>query len=149
ENKEVAVEVAGEEHIPGGRRDPGVHRLRRMHTPDELPGLRIDGVDPARRLFHWIGSAEPVDEPRIGDHRGPGRDRPQLEQHAPVDRVHIEKIVGEAVRRAVPLDYRLSPFELESALIEHAAVAEAAVVPAPDPVRFTTPKAYIVLAPGF
>ncbi len=46
-------------------------------------------------------------------------------------------------------DYRLSPFELESALIEHAAVAEAAVVPAPDPVRFTTPKAYIVLAPGF
>ena len=46
-------------------------------------------------------------------------------------------------------DYRLSPFELESALIEHDAVAEAAVVPAPDPVRFTTPKAYVVLAPGF
>ena len=46
-------------------------------------------------------------------------------------------------------DYRLSPFELESALIEHLAVAEAAVVPTPDPVRFTTPKAYIVLAPGF
>ena len=34
-------------------------------------------------------------------------------------------------------DYRLSPFELESALIEHAAVAEAAVVPAPDPMRLT------------
>ena len=33
-------------------------------------------------------------------------------------------------------DYRLSPFELESALIEHEAVAEAAVVPAPDPVRY-------------
>ena len=46
-------------------------------------------------------------------------------------------------------DYRLSPFELESALIEHEAVMEAAVVPAPDPVRFTTPKAYIVLAAGF
>ncbi len=46
-------------------------------------------------------------------------------------------------------DYRLSPFELESALIEHDAVAEAAVVPAPDPVRYTTPKAYIVLAAGF
>ena len=46
-------------------------------------------------------------------------------------------------------DYRLSPFELESALIEHEAVAEAAVVPAPDPVRYTTPKAYVVLAPGF
>ncbi len=46
-------------------------------------------------------------------------------------------------------DYRLSPFELESALMEHEAVMEAAVVPAPDPVRFTTPKPIIVLAAGF
>jgi acetyl-CoA synthetase len=45
-------------------------------------------------------------------------------------------------------DYRLSPFELESALIEHPAVAEAAVVPAPDPARLTVAKAYVVLAPG-
>jgi acetyl-CoA synthetase len=45
-------------------------------------------------------------------------------------------------------DYRLSPFELESALIEHESVAEAAVVPAPDPARLTVAKAYVVLAPG-
>jgi acetyl-CoA synthetase len=45
-------------------------------------------------------------------------------------------------------DYRISPFELESALIEHAAVAEAAVVPAPDPLRLAVPKAFIALAPG-
>ncbi len=45
-------------------------------------------------------------------------------------------------------DYRLSPFELESALIEHPAVAEAAVVPAPDAQRLTTPKAYVALAEG-
>ncbi len=45
-------------------------------------------------------------------------------------------------------DYRISPFELESVLIEHAAVAEAAVVPSPDPVRLAVPKAYIVLAAG-
>ncbi len=45
-------------------------------------------------------------------------------------------------------DYRLSPFELESALIEHYAVAEAAVVPVPDPLRHTIPKAYVVLATG-
>jgi acetyl-CoA synthetase len=44
--------------------------------------------------------------------------------------------------------YRISPFELESALIEHAAVAEAAVVPSPDPVRGFVPKAYVILAPG-
>jgi acetyl-CoA synthetase len=46
-------------------------------------------------------------------------------------------------------DYRISPFELESVLLEHEAVAEAAVVPAPDPVRLAVPKAYIVLAAGF
>jgi acetyl-CoA synthetase len=46
-------------------------------------------------------------------------------------------------------DYKISPFELESVLIEHPAVAEAAVVPAPDALRLAVPKAYIALAPGF
>ncbi|MFI6943894.1 AMP-binding protein [Streptomyces sp. NPDC050418] len=46
-------------------------------------------------------------------------------------------------------DYKISPFELESALLEHEAVAEAGVVPAPDPVRLSVPKAYIVLAEGY
>ncbi|MDQ4502502.1 AMP-binding protein [Sinomonas sp. ASV322] len=46
-------------------------------------------------------------------------------------------------------DYRLSPFELESVLIEHPAVAEAAVVPSPDPVRLSVPKAFVVLARGY
>jgi acetyl-CoA synthetase len=41
-------------------------------------------------------------------------------------------------------DYRISPFELESVLVEHARVAEAAVVPSPDPVRLCVPKAYVV-----
>ena len=45
-------------------------------------------------------------------------------------------------------DYRISPFELESALIEHPAVAEAAVVPSPDPLRLAVPKAFVALAPG-
>lgn len=45
-------------------------------------------------------------------------------------------------------DYRVSPFELESVLIEHDAVAEAAVVPSPHPIRFSVPKAYVALAPG-
>ncbi|KAD4060562.1 AMP-binding protein [Arthrobacter yangruifuii] len=46
-------------------------------------------------------------------------------------------------------DYRLSPFELESVLIEHPAVAEAAVVPSPDPIRLSMPKAFVVLAAGY
>jgi hypothetical protein len=46
-------------------------------------------------------------------------------------------------------DYRVSPFELESALIEHPAVAEAAVVPSPHPMRLAVPKAFIVLRAGY
>jgi acetyl-CoA synthetase len=45
-------------------------------------------------------------------------------------------------------DYRISPFELESVLIEHPAVAEAAVVPSPDPLRLSVPKAFIMLTAG-
>jgi acetyl-CoA synthetase len=45
-------------------------------------------------------------------------------------------------------DYRISPFELESVLIEHPAVAEAAIVPAPDELRLAVPKAYVVLVAG-
>lgn len=46
-------------------------------------------------------------------------------------------------------DYRLSPFELESVVIEHQAVAEVAVVPSPDPIRLAVPKAYVALANGY
>ena len=45
-------------------------------------------------------------------------------------------------------DYRISPFELESVLVEHPLVAEAAVVPSPDPLRLSVPKAFVVLTPG-
>ena len=45
-------------------------------------------------------------------------------------------------------DYRISPFELESVLLEHEWVAEAAVVPSPDPIRLAVPKAYVLLVPG-
>jgi acetyl-CoA synthetase len=45
-------------------------------------------------------------------------------------------------------DYRISPFELESILLEHDAVAEAAVVPSPDPIRLAIPKAYVLLVSG-
>ena len=46
-------------------------------------------------------------------------------------------------------DYKVSPFELESVLIEHPAVVEAAVVPQPDPTRLCVPKAYVTLADGW
>lgn len=46
-------------------------------------------------------------------------------------------------------DYKVSPFELESVLIEHPAVVEAAVVPQPDDTRLAVPKAYVCLAAGW
>ncbi|MEK6425243.1 MAG: AMP-binding protein [Burkholderia gladioli] len=46
-------------------------------------------------------------------------------------------------------DYRLSPFELESVLIEHPAIGEAAVVPSPDPLRLSVPKTFITLRAGY
>lgn len=46
-------------------------------------------------------------------------------------------------------DYRISPFELESVLVEHAAVVEAAVVPSPDPLRLSVPKAFVTLGGGY
>jgi acetyl-CoA synthetase len=46
-------------------------------------------------------------------------------------------------------DYRISPFELESLLMEHECVMEAAVVPSPDPQRLAVPKAFVVLRQGF
>ena len=46
-------------------------------------------------------------------------------------------------------DYRISPFELESVLIEHPAVGEAAVVPSPDPIRLAVPKAFLILRQGY
>jgi len=46
-------------------------------------------------------------------------------------------------------DYRISPFELESVLIEHPAVGEAAVVPSPDALRLSVPKAFVALRNGY
>ncbi|HUE04478.1 MAG TPA: AMP-binding protein [Bryobacteraceae bacterium] len=46
-------------------------------------------------------------------------------------------------------DYRISPFELESVLVRHPAVAEAGVVASSDPVRHAVPKAFVQLAPGY
>jgi len=46
-------------------------------------------------------------------------------------------------------DYKLSPFELESVVLEHPAVAEVAVVPSPDPLKLSVPKAFVVLAAGY
>jgi len=56
--------------------------------------------------------------------------------------------VGRADDVIKSSDYRVGPFEVESALIEHEAVAEAAVVGSPDPKRWLLVKAFVILKPG-
>ncbi len=57
--------------------------------------------------------------------------------------------VGRADDVIISAGYRIGPFEVESALIEHPAVAEAAVVASPDPLRGEIVKAFVILAPGY
>ena len=64
------------------------------------------------------------------------------------DEVGYLTYVGRADDVFKASDYKISPFELESALMLHDAVAEVAVVPSPDAVRGFRPKAYVVLAAG-
>jgi len=68
---------------------------------------------------------------------------------ASIDDDNYLTYVGRADDVFKSSDYRISPFELESALIEHPALAEAAVVPSPDPMRLAVPKAFLALAPGY
>jgi acetyl-CoA synthetase len=67
---------------------------------------------------------------------------------AAVDEDGYLTYVGRADDVFKSSDYRISPFELESVLIEHPAVAEAAVVPSPDPMRLAVPKAFLALTTG-
>ncbi|MGH3615329.1 MAG: AMP-binding protein [Pseudonocardia sp.] len=138
---------------PGQRVKPGS-----MGRP--APGYPVELVDPA--------TGEPADEGEICvdlSRRPLGlmvgyRDDPERNAEATVGgRYHTGDIgfrdadgyityVGRADDVFKASDYRISPFELESVLIEHPAVAEAAVVPSPDPLRLAVPKAYVVLAAG-
>jgi acetyl-CoA synthetase len=122
-----------------------------------LPGYRVTLVDPA------TGEAGPEGEicldltPRPlglmtgyrdtpGDAFGDGRYH--TGDVARADEDGYLTYVGRSDDVFKASDYRISPFELESALVEHPAVVEAAVVPSPDPVRLAVPKAYVVLAEG-
>jgi len=70
------------------------------------------------------------------------------------DRAYIDEdgyfwFVGRADDVILTSGYRIGPFEVESALIEHPAVAESAVVSSPDETRGEVVKAFVVLAPGY
>ena len=70
------------------------------------------------------------------------------------DRAYVDEdgyfwFVGRADDVILTSGYRIGPFEVESALIEHPAVAESAVVSSPDETRGEVVKAFVVLAGGY
>ncbi|MBM2623129.1 AMP-binding protein [Actinoplanes sp. LDG1-06] len=148
---ETTVQIA---NTPGQPVKPGS-----MGRP--VPGYRIALLDPttgkeaeegeicvaldprpAGLMVGYHGDAELTDERMAGGYYHTG-------DVAARDKDGYITYVGRTDDVFKASDYRISPFELESVLIEHEAVVEAAVVPSPDPVRLAVPKAYVVLAEGW
>ncbi len=125
-----------------------------------LPGYRLDLLDvdgnpvdegevsvaldprPAGVMAGYAGDLSKTEKALGGSHYGTG-------DVASRDADGFFWFVGRTDDVFKSSDYRISPFELESALIEHPAVAEAAVVESPDPKRLCVPKACVILRPGF
>jgi acetyl-CoA synthetase len=151
---ETAVQVAntpGQPVTPGsmGRPTPGfeVALLDPVTGEEGEEGeicLKLDGADgrPVGLMAGYHGDAERTAQAMAGGYYRTG-------DIGSRDEAGNLTYVGRADDVFKASDYKISPFELESALLEHEAVAEAAVVPSPDPVRLSVPKAYVVLAAGW
>ena len=136
---------------PGQKIKPGS-----MGRP--LPGYNIVLLDAEDRLAEEGAVCIALDPPPAGLMRGYQSDAGGIEEIsgatyrtgdvASRDEEGYLTYVGRADDIFKASDYRISPFELESVLIEHPAIAEAAVVPAPDPLRLAVPKAYVTLIAG-
>jgi acetyl-CoA synthetase len=145
ESSAMIANTPGQSVVPGalGRPLPGfdVNLLDAHGNPaDEGEiSVRLDAARPVGLMqgYRIGGQLQPIDGQfyRTGD-------------VAVEDANGIYTYVGRADDVFKSSDYRISPFELESVLIEHPMVAEAAVVPSPDPERLAVPKAFIALTPG-
>ncbi|MFD5698235.1 AMP-binding protein [Streptomyces lasiicapitis] len=149
---ETAVQVAntpGQELKPGsmGRPTPGF-RVELLDPVTGEPGaaegeIALDlSAAPVGLMTGYHGDPERTEEAMAGGYYRTG-------DIGARDADGYLTYVGRSDDVFKASDYKISPFELESALLEHEAVAEAAVVPAPDPVRLAVPKAYVVLAAGY
>ncbi|MDA8263074.1 MAG: AMP-binding protein, partial [Actinomycetota bacterium] len=140
-------------NTPGQRLKPGS-----MGRP--VPGYNIALVDPVSGQVGEEGEiCLPIDNRPIGLMVGYKGDQTLAAEAMKGGFYHTGDVasrdedgyityVGRADDVFKASDYRISPFELESVLIEHQAVVEAAVVPSPDPIRLAVPKAYVALAAG-
>jgi acetyl-CoA synthetase len=124
-----------------------------------LPGYRVALIDEAGEEADEGEIALPLDPPPLGLMAGYLDDASRASEAFRGGWYHTGDVarrdadgyityVGRADDVFKSSDYRISPFEIESALVEHPCVAEAAVVPAPDAVRLTVTKAFVMLRPG-
>ncbi|WP_309096099.1 AMP-binding protein [Streptomyces sp.] len=149
---ETAVQVANSPGQPlktgsMGRPSPG-YRVELLDPVSGAPGategeIALDLSDrPVGLMTGYHGDADRTAEAMAGGYYRTG-------DIASRDAEGYLTYIGRSDDVFKASDYKISPFELESALLEHEAVAEAAVVPAPDEVRLSVPKAYVVLADGW
>jgi acetyl-CoA synthetase len=120
-----------------------------------LPGYRIRLLDPEAKDANEGELCLPLDPPPMGLMPGyQGDDGNLMPMQGPVYRTGdvVQRdsdgyltFVGRADDVFKASDYRISPFEVESALIEHPDVVECAVVPSPDPIRMAVVKAFVTL----
>jgi acetyl-CoA synthetase len=125
-----------------------------------LPGYRValldaaDGPEHEGEVALRLGADRPAGlmqgylDPETGALRGTEGEHYRTGDVAIADADGYFTFVGRADDVFKSSDYRISPFELESVLIEHAFVAEAAVVPRPDALRLAVPVAYVTLIGG-
>ncbi|GAB5095299.1 AMP-binding protein [Caballeronia sp. HLA56] len=147
---ETTAQIA---NTPGQRVAPGS-----MGRP--LPGYRVALLDPDGALADEGEIALVLNPPPLGLMTGYA-DNPTATENAMRGGFYRTSdvasrgadgyfvYVGRADDVFKSSDYRLSPFELESVLIEHEAISEAAVVPSPDPLRLSVPKAFVTVRHGF
>ena len=143
----LAANVPGLPIRPGsmGKPFPG-HDLRVIGdggeelAPGDVGDLALRGDPPSLFREYWKNPEETA-----GCRRG--------EWYLTGDRARRDEdgylwFVGRADDLIISAGYRIGPFEVESALLEHPAVVESAVVASPDPVRGDIVKAFVVLRPG-
>jgi acyl-coenzyme A synthetase/AMP-(fatty) acid ligase len=117
---------------------------KEITKPDEVGhiAVRLSNWRPIGLFREYLGAPEKMAEVFRGNYYYTG------------DRAYFDEkgywwFVGRADDVIKSSDYRIGPFEVESALVEHPAVAEAAVVGSPDPQRWQLVKAFVILKPGY
>ncbi len=114
-------------------------------TKPDQPGhivIKLDKWRPIGLFSEYIGSSEKMGSVFVDNYYYTG-------DRASIDKDGYWWFVGRADDVIKSSDYRIGPFEVESALMEHHAVTEVAVIGAPDPNRYQLVKAYVILNPAF